>query len=193
MATSAENVVVAGTGDVYVADAGTEFATALPGVPADDSGWDKVGFISEEGATFSMDRETEELYAWQSMDAIRVLTTSEPKTISFELMQFDPITLPLALQGGTVTAGKYVPPIAGNTEVKAMLVYGIDGDYNFRFWFPRVQIEGAVEFNMNRSDAIRLPLEFKVLAAETSWFMESNHPAWATVSRKAPAPAAAKA
>jgi len=185
VATSAENVVVAGTGDVYIAEPNTAISEAIgtaPGAP-----WDLTGYISEDGASFSIDRETEELMAWQSMDAIRVLTTSEPKTISFELMQFDPITLALALQGGSVAGGVYTPPIAGSSQVKAMTVLGIDGDYEFRFWFPRVQIEGAVEWNMNRSDAIRLPLEFKVLAAEEPWTMESNHPAWTGSARKAPA------
>lgn len=99
--------------------------------------------------------------------------------VSFELMQFDPVSFNLAMQGGTLSGGVWEPPVPGTQEVKAMVIYGVDGDYNFRFYFPRVQVNGAVEFNMNRSDAIRLPLEFKVLASASSWYFESDHPAWA--------------
>lgn len=174
----ASNVVVAGTGDVYVAAADT----ALTGIAVNarpSMGWDELGYISEDGASFNMDRSTEELKSWQSMDPIRILTTEEPKMVSFELMQFDPVSFNLAMQGGTLSGGVWEPPVPGTQEVKAMVIYGVDGDYNFRFYFPRVQVNGAVEFNMNRSDAIRLPLEFKVLASASSWYFESDHPAWA--------------
>ena len=177
MSNDASNVIVAGTGDVYVAAA----ETALTGIAVGarpTSGWDQLGYISEDGASFNMDRSTEEIKSWQSMDPIRIVTTEEPKTISFELMQFDPVSFDLAMQGGTLTAGVWEPPVPGTQDYKAMVIYGLDGDYDFRFYFPKVQVTGAVEFNMNKADAIRLPLEFKVLASDDAWFFESNHPAW---------------
>jgi hypothetical protein len=172
----ASNVVVAGTGAVYVAPEATALPTDLEALPA---AWINTGYISEDGATFTISREQEDIAAWQSQEPVRVLITSEPKVIAFELMEFDEESLLLAFRGGTVVAGppaKYTPPDAGASDVRAMVVDGVDGAYTFRFIFPRASLQGDVEWSLVRSDAIRLPLEFQVLAAATSWHILSDHP-----------------
>jgi len=172
----AQNVVVAGTGAVYVAPEGTTLPADLiePIAP-----WVNVGYISEDGATFTISREQEEINAWQSLEPVRVLITAEPKVIAFELMEFDEESLALAFRGGTFSAGppvKYTPPDPGASAVKAMVVDGIDGVSTFRFLFPRVELQGDVEWSLVRSDAIRLPLEFQVLASSEKWHILSDHP-----------------
>jgi hypothetical protein len=172
----AANVVVAGTGHVWVAPDGTTLPADLD--PLDDP-WTDIGYISEDGVTFTISRDQTDIAAWQSLEPVRVLITSEPKVIGFELMEFDEDTLVLAFRGGTVVAGppaKYTPPDAGASDVRAMVVDGIDGAYTFRFVFPRVSLQGDVEWNLNRSDAVRFPLEFQVLASTTSWYIMSDHP-----------------
>ena len=178
----ASNVVVAGTGAVNVAPEGTalpaDLVTPLP------AAWVNIGYISEDGATFTISRDTEDIMAWQSSEAVRVLVTAEPKTIAFELREFDRESIALALQGGSFAGATspytYTPPAAGTVDVRAMVVDGIDGDYTFRFCFPRVQVQGDVEWALQRTDAVRLPLEFAVLAAATPWTIISDHPGFGT-------------
>jgi hypothetical protein len=172
----AQNVVVAGTGAVYVAPEGT----AMPVDLADPvAPFVNMGYCSEDGVTFTISREQEDIPAWQSLEPVRVLVTSEPKVIAFELLEFDTESLLLALRGGTVagtTVKTYTPPDPGAQDVRAMVIDGIDGDYSFRFCFPRVALQGDVEWSLVRSDAIRLPLEFQALASATKWTILSDHP-----------------
>src|SRR5262245_21213562 len=166
----AQNVVVAGTGAVYVAPDGTTLPADLAAPPA---AWTDVGYVSEDGVTFTFSREQEEVYAWQVSTPVRVLVTIEPISIAYELEQFDRVTVSLAFRGGTFSGTAapftYTPPDPGTSDVRALLVDAIDGDYTFRFGFPRVQIGEDVETQLLRSDAVRLPLTFNVLAADDKW------------------------
>lgn len=171
----AQNVVVAGTGTVWVAPEDTPMPTDLATL-ADP--WVDMGYVSEDGTTFTVSREQEDIGAWQSLEPVRVLVTSEPKVIAFELMEFDTDSLLLAFRGGTVagtTVKTYTPPDPGASDVRAMVVDGKDGATTFRFCFPRVALQGDVEWVLTRSDAIRLPLEFQVLASEAKWTILSDH------------------
>lgn len=167
----ATHVTVAGYGSVWVAPEGTTLPTGItePAAPFVD-----IGYIGEDGAQITMSREQEEIYAWQSGDPVRVLVTQEPKTIAFELLEFDRESLELAFRGGTwggTDPGPYTytPPAGGGSDVRAMVIDGLDGTAQVRFLFPRVQLQGDVEFALTRTDAVRLPLEFGVLASTPSW------------------------
>lgn len=177
---STQDVVVAGTGAVYVAPEDTALPADLAAPPV---AWTDIGYVSEDGVQFTFDRNQEEINAWQVSTPVRVLVTSEPISIAFELLQFDRETLMLAFRGGTITGAaapfKYEPPDAGSNDVRALLVDAVDGDSKFRFAFPRVSISDAVEMSLVRSDATRLPLTFQVLAADTKWNILSDHPAFA--------------
>jgi hypothetical protein len=172
----AQHVTVAGTGTIWVAPE----ATAIPtGLTAPPSPWIDVGYASEDGVTVAISREQEEIMAWQSVDPVRVLVTAEPKTITFELLEFDQESISLALRGGTwsgTSPYEYTPPDAGATDVRAMLIDGVDGDDSFRLVFPRVQLQGDIEFSLVRTDAVRLPLEFAVLASTPTWSLVGDLP-----------------
>lgn len=188
MAVDASKVVVAGNGGVWVAPEGA----TLPAAPSNgtltalDGAFVEVGYVSEDGVNFSMERETEEIMAWQSMEPVRVLTTSEPKTLTFECLEFSPENFMLAMQGGTVAGGVYTPPEPGTTQILAMCIEGWDGDEKYRFVFPRVQLSGAVEWNLQKSDAIRLPLEWQVLSSTPAWSLQTTDTThWPDISRGA--------
>lgn len=176
----AQNVIVAGTGAVFVAPENTalpaDLVTPLP------AAWEDVGYISEDGVQFTFSREQEEVMAWQVSTPVRILVTNEPITIEFELEQFDRETVMLAFRGGTFVGSAapytYTPPDAGASDVRAMTIDAVDGDYQFRFCFPRMQISDDVAFALVRSDAVRLPLTFNVLASDTKWTILSDHPAF---------------
>lgn len=171
----AGNVVVAGTGTIWVAPDGTPMPVDLAALA---SPWIDMGYASEDGVTFTISREQEDIPAWQSLEPVRVLITAEPKVIAFELMEFDEESLMLAFRGGTVTGTTvktYTPPDPGASDVRAMVVDGVDGATTFRFCFPRVSLQGDVEWQLVRSDAVRLPLEFQVLASTEKWSILTDH------------------
>jgi hypothetical protein len=183
MAQDAADVVVAGTGAVFVAPDGTalpaDLVTPLP------SEWVDIGYVSEDGVEFTFSRSQEEINAWQTADPVRILITEEPKQMAFELLQFDSVTVLLALRGGSIagTAAPwtYTPPAPGATDVRAMVIDAVDGNYHFRFCFPRVaETDDDIVFSLVRSDAIRLPLTFQVVASPTSWQIITDHPGFGT-------------
>ena len=189
MAQDDQNVVVAGTGAVYVAPVGTAVPVdlAAPAAP-----WSDIGYVGEDGVTFTFSRDQEDVNAWQVSTPVRVLVTNEPVGIAFELLQFDRETVALAFRGGTFTGIApapivYTPPDAGASDERALLIDAIDGDAQFRFAFPRVQLTEDVEFQLVRSDAVRLPLTFAVLASDTKWSILSDHDAFGAAAAMAAA------
>jgi hypothetical protein len=178
------HVTVAGTGTVWIAPEGTAFPV---GLTAPIAPWLDAGYTSEDGVTLTLSRDQEEINAWQSADPVRVLITAEPKTIAFELLEFDRESIALAFRGGTwvdvpgpPAYYTYTPPAAGALDVRAMCIDGLDGAYKFRFNYPRVQLQGDVETSLVRTDAVRLPLEFAVLASTPSWSIVGDLPGFTT-------------
>jgi hypothetical protein len=167
----AAHVTVAGTGTVWVAPEGTAIPAVLTTPPTP---WLDVGYTSEDGVTLTFSREQEEINSWQSAEPVRVLVTNEPKTIELELLEFDRNSIGLAFRGGAWTGTApgpftYTPPAPGSSDVRAMLIDAKDSGKTFRYCFPRVQTQGDVESILSRTDAVRLPLEFAVLASTPSW------------------------
>jgi hypothetical protein len=169
------HVVVAGTGSVYVAPEGTTLPADLAALAAP---WADIGYVTEDGVTFTFSREQEDVNAWQSAEPIRVLVTNEPKTIAFDMLEFDRDAILLAFRGGSFAGASapytYTPPDAGVSDVRAMVIDGKDGASTFRFAFPRVSLSGDVEFQLLRTDALKLTTEFSVLASVTKWKLISD-------------------
>ena len=177
MALEATHVTVAGTGAVYVAPEGTALPIDLAALAAP---WVELGYVGEDGAQFTFSREQEEILAWQSAEPVRVLITQEPKTIEFELLEFDRDSILFAFRGGAFAGVSapytYTPPDAGVSDVRALTIDGKDGAQTFRFSFPRISLSGDVEFQLVRTDAVRLSIELSVLASATKWQLISDLP-----------------
>lgn len=183
MAITADEVRVAGAGRVWVAPASstlpTDSTTAL------DAAFVDLGYVTEDGVSFSFSRETENLNAWQG-DKLRVLSTEEPAEVSFALMQSNYDILPIALGGGTVTEPvadsgefKYTPPAKGTNTERTMVIEFNDGEsIHYRYVLPRVQIEGEVSFTLQRGEALTYPLTFGVLDADPKYEIFTDDPAW---------------
>lgn len=168
---NADAIVVAGNGTVRVAPVGTTAPTTPTASPV--AAWLDLGYVTEDGATATFDKETEDVLVWQSRYPVRTLITGESLVIAFGLREWDERTIPLALGGGTVTnpsAGvwKFVPAAAGTVDYRAFMLDWVDGDKNFRLIIPRGLATGSVETNLVRTDSAVLPIEFSALPASTS-------------------------
>lgn len=179
MALDGTQVRVAGAGHVYTAEVGTaaptDVATAL------SADWNELGYVTEDGVNFTFGRETEDLNSWQA-DKVRVLSIRAPKSVEFALMQSNHDTLLVALGGGSITANgaeyTILPPADDENEERACVIEFSDGDVNYRYYFPRVQVQGEVSFTLTRSGALTYPINFGVLAATPPYTIFTDDPAF---------------
>jgi hypothetical protein len=179
MTLNANAVRVAGTGEVYVAPvataAPTDAGTALP------AAWIGLGYTTTDGVSFTMSRDTTDIDAWQG-SKLRTVSNAEPTSIEFALMETDPDSFPVVFGGGTVEAGTeagefvFTPPDEGTNEIRSCVVEFKDGDVTYRYYFPRVQVEGDVAFSLTRSDAIAYSVTFGVLSSVPRWKMFTDDP-----------------
>jgi hypothetical protein len=181
MTIDADEVRVAGAGHVYCAPAGTATPDDLDAL---SSPWVDLGYVTTDGVTLKFDRTTENLDAWQG-SKIRILTTEEPKSVSFTLMQTNADVLQTAFGGGTVTSlggglYKFEPPDHGQNDERVLCIEFVDGDVSYRYNLPRTQLEGGVEFNLQRTGATQYPLTFGVLdnGDDPDWNIISDDPAF---------------
>jgi hypothetical protein len=167
-------VRVAGAGHVFMAPEGTALPEGLEVMPAP---WVDLGYVSTDGVTFTFSRETEDLDAWQG-DKIRVLTTREPATVAFALIQTNADIMVAAFGGGQVTevaTGEYrYEPVQGENAVRSIVVEFTDENVTYRYLVTRAQVEGDVTFTLTRAGAVTYPLTFGMLGADPKYAIVSN-------------------
>lgn len=190
MAKTATNVRVALTGSVYVAPEGTTFPDTISEEPGSE--FAELGYTTEDGVTFSVERNTEDIMGWQSTEPLRTIVTSEPKMATFVLRQLETATW-LAAFGGEITEpddvgnpGEFLwtPPAPGTLLTQALIVefndVGASGDIDYRFLFYRALRQGTSEAQLVRTDAVNLPIEYGMLADEPrTWEVQTNDPEFA--------------
>ena len=162
-----DELTVASSGAAYVAPVGT----ALPATPtaALNSAFVGLGFISEDGATLTVDPDITEFKAWQSRQSIRRELNAQEIRAAFELQQWNEETVPLAFGGGAITepsAGIYrydFPEDGDALDERALILDAVDGSKHFRYVFPRGNVTENVETKFARNQLSQLPLTFKAL------------------------------
>lgn len=186
MAFDSGDIRVAGQANIYLAPLGTAFP-AWDVVPADP--WVDLGYVTPDGITATYGREVTEIYAMQSADPVRIISTKTPKTIAFEMMQQGRDQLILAMGGGTYALEasetdvfRYTPPDASVIDERAMLVQMQDGVHIYRWEYKRVQNREGVEEKLLREDAATFPVTMSILVptdASAPFHMITNDPAYA--------------
>src|SRR5690606_12363406 len=101
MANDAENIVVAANGYVAIAPVGTALPTDA--VAALDPAFTELGYLTEDGVSFSPSLTVEEIGAWQSLAPVRTLLTEYGIEISMTLMEWTEQNPVLAIAGGRLT------------------------------------------------------------------------------------------
>lgn len=158
----ASEVVVGANGRVLVAPAGTALPTNMA---APNAAFIEVGYVSEDGVTFTDGQDREDIGAWQSFYPIRKVVTGKNSGVEFVMRQWNEHTVKLAFGGGTISrtggVSTYTPPEPGDLDERAMIVEWEDGDDTYRLVFPRGEVTGEVSSNVTRTAAADLPISFE--------------------------------
>lgn len=171
MANVSSEIIVGGSGSVYVAEttdtAPTDATTALA------AAWKDFGYLTEDGVTISDSKSTEDIMAWQSFYPVRSLVVGRTLTVSFTMMQWNESSLPFALGGGTLTVAAnttYVPPTTGDVDERALVINWNDDTKDYRLYIPRGVVSEEVEIQVAKNGAAVLPITFKCTPASTQSF-----------------------
>lgn len=177
---SAETII-AGTGQVYVAPVGT----ALPAnaESALNAAFLGLGYHTEDGVSVNQTPEIVEHGAWQTKHPIRRVREAEEFLITFALLQWNEVNVPLAFGGGDIIdlgSGQYRfdPPVESDElDERALIADVIDGDRRLRWVIPRGSVTEGVTSEFTRASMSGIPITFKALAPEDgskAWYWLSN-------------------
>ena len=194
MAESAESIIIAANATVSTAPYSGSLAFPTSPTASLDAAYSDVGFVSEEGASFTDSQSTDDIRVWQSFYPVRTFVTEKTSSLEFVCKQFDPESVGLALGGGTVTVtgtapneiATYVPPAPEDIDYRSLVLTWEDGGNDFRLVFPRGIVNGDVSVNLARSGSADLPIAYKATplgapdANEESnaFYLLTNHPNW---------------
>jgi len=166
MANDADQIVVAANGTVYAAPVGTTQPVTPTEAPS--AAWVDLGYINEDGATFTDTKEIEDITSWQSFYPTRKIVTAKEATVSFALQQWNEQSIPLAFGGGAVTnpsvgVWRYVPPDPETLDERALMIDWTDGDKDYRLIIPKGLVTEAVETQLVRTGSAELPITFSAV------------------------------
>lgn len=133
MALNAENVVVGITGKVYV---GATSATApTSSTSALGVGFTELGYVSADGVTFSNERATAQVRAWQNADLVREIVTEGTTTYQFTLLETTQEVIETYF-GGTLVGGKLELSPTSTGGRKSFVIDIVDGAKAIRHYIP---------------------------------------------------------
>lgn len=188
---NADQIVVAGNGQVYV---GPKNDTGLPTAIEDIStlgvadNFAQLGFVSENGATFTDSKNIEDIPVWQSFYPARRVVTGKDCTVAFALREWHRGTVSLAFGGGEFTVAgtgvKYAPPGPEEVDERSMVIAWQDGVRNYALVIPKGMVTEAVETNLTRASAADLPITFGATpnAGTDAWYLLTDDAAFASGS-----------
>jgi hypothetical protein len=150
MALTANNVVVGITGAVY---AGATDATAPTGTDSTLTGFDNLGYVSTDGVSFTIDKSTNQIRAWQNADLVREVVTEGTVTYAFMLMESSQEVIE-AYFGGTMTSGKIQVNATATGGKKSFVIDVVDGDKAIRHYVPSGEILSVDAQTIVNGDAL---------------------------------------
>ncbi|MFD6372417.1 phage tail protein, partial [Streptomyces roseolus] len=156
---------VAGTGKLFVADAGTA-APSFGADPATDwasTAWTNLGYTTGDGVTFSKKDKLEPIDTWQSVSPVHFIYSSRDLSLKFSMLQFNEDTLPFFMGGGEVKAEpaastdsfKYEIAERPYADVRALGLEFTDVKVGgtavtYRFIIPRGQVTASDDIKLAR-------------------------------------------
>lgn len=166
-------MAVAGTNVVVGSDGTVSWGTTGITLPATGTaaitGFNDLGYLDEDGVTFSSEPSIQEFAVWQSRQPVRREALEQKLSLSGKFAEWNTNSVPRAFGGGTLTAlnaGSYnFPSSTAALEEFAVVADVVDGSQrHLRFVFARVNQTEAVEVQFNRSNLAVVPFNFGILA-----------------------------
>jgi hypothetical protein len=133
MALNAENVVVGITGKVYVGATSTTAPTSS--TSSLGVGFTELGYVSADGVTFSNERATAQVRAWQNADLVREIVTEGTTTYQFTLLETTQEVIETYF-GGTLVGGKLELSPTSTGGRKSFVIDIVDGAKAIRHYIP---------------------------------------------------------
>lgn len=151
MALDASNVVVGITGKVYV---GPVSATAPTSYSSTLTGFTDLGYISADGVTFTTDKSTNQIRAWQNADLVRETVTEGTVTYAFTLLETTLETVEAYFGSAVDNTGKIslVPTATGGR--KSFVLDVVDGADLVRHYVPTGEILSVEAQQIQNGEAI---------------------------------------
>lgn len=150
MALTAENVVVGITGKVY---AGATTATAPTSTTSTLTGFAELGYVSADGVTFTTDKSTNQIRAWQNSDLVREVVTEGTVTYSFMLLETTQDAIELYF-GSTMVDGKIELNPINTGGRKSFVLDVVDGDKAIRHYVPAGEVLSVEAQTIANGEAI---------------------------------------
>ena len=159
---NSNQILVGLTGLVAVAPVGTAAPTTTSG--ALNASFKELGYLGDDGFTFTESKDIADINVWQSFYAARKLITGRTVQVEFGLREWMDDTLSFALGGATVTPGHpnhaVTPPSPSTVDYRALVVEWQDGQRYYRLYFPKGLATAEVSPQFTRTDAAILPITF---------------------------------
>lgn len=150
MALTADNVVVGITGKVYV---GATSATAPTSSTSTLTGFAELGYVSADGVTFSTEKTTNQIRAWQNADLVRETITEGTVTYSFTLLETTQEVVE-AYFGATMVDGKIELNPNSTGGRKSYVVDIVDGAKVIRHYVPSGEILSVEAQTVQNGEAV---------------------------------------
>lgn len=151
MANDASNVSVAGDGIIAY---GPLTATAPTGLGALPTGFEDVGYISEDGLVESTEQSIEKIKAWQRNATVRSTVTEGESTYSFTMIETKAATIELAFGVEVGADGSYVKDAGKERPRQSFIFDVIDGDRIERQYVPDGQVTELGEITRANGEAV---------------------------------------
>lgn len=170
MGNDAARTVIGADGQVYVGPLGSTAPTGVTDTP--DSAFVELGYISEDGVRFARTPQTQDYFAWQSLDPIRTVVLRATFTATFALQEWSTENLSFATGGGdwdTVSDGFLLHPAdASLIDYRALIIDFQDGSRNFRVFIPKCLVSEAVEIQVTRQSLAVMPITVRAVKVDDS-------------------------
>jgi hypothetical protein len=186
---NSEEITVALTGSVAVAPYSPSLVLPSSPTAALDPAFKDLGYTTEDGSTFTVTPNVQDITAWQKRTPVRRIVTARDVTVAFVLEQLNLDTFALGFGGGDwtePTAGtyRYDPPADGDALAEYALVLGFaDGDKHGRLVMYKGTINEAVEMQLVANNSANIPVTLASLTPDdedASWYFLSDDEAFAT-------------
>lgn len=172
--TNADEVLIAVSGDVYVAPVGTPLPALVRA--ALSSSFTQIGYVSEDGVSLAVAPDIDQQAAWQETNPVRFDLVEQRIAVTFDMLQWNAENVVWAF-GGTGTITEFVPngfrydfPDSNDAGIdeRSIVIDWEDGEKVFRLVFARGTVLGGLSTSLNRSGPATLPVGFDVLAADAT-------------------------